>query len=141
VAAARGTRLHWAALAFAVAALLSSWNPLAAPFGLVVGISAMLIAIRASVAGGRRPVWVTALSVALIAAVGSAVVLARTAGVGRKAEAGEIVSTPSAAEVGAELDAAAARTRPARERATKELNGVAPSPGSAQPSGAKPRNR
>ncbi len=136
--AERKNRLHWAALAFAAAAAFSCWNPLAAPFGLVVGIAAAGLALRASVVGGRRPVWVAALSLALVAAVGSAVVLARTAGVGRKAASGTIVSAPSQAEVDQQLDAAAARTREARERATKELNGVAPAPNGTQPSG---RNR
>jgi hypothetical protein len=136
--AERKTRLHWVALAFASAAVFSCWNPLAAPFGLVVGIAAAVLALRASVVGHHRPIWVTALSLALVAAVGSAVVLARTAGVGRKTAAGTVVPAPSQAEVDQQLDAAEARTRAARERATKELGGVAPAPSGTQP---RPPNR
>ncbi len=135
---AAGTRLPWAALAFAIAALLSAWNPLAAPFGLVVGIAAALIALRASVRGGRRPVWVAALGISLVAAVGSAVVLARTAGVGRKPHDAAIVATPPAGDVARDLDAAAERTRSARERAKSELEAIEPKGGGEPP---RPRKR
>jgi hypothetical protein len=132
------TRLHWAALAFATAALLSAWNPLAAPFGLVVGIAAALIALRAGARGARRPAWVTALALSLLAALGSALVLARTAGVGRPSADRTIVPAPSQAEIDRELDAAAQQTAPSRARARSELDSVAPeSPVSKPP----PRKR
>ena len=40
-------RLAWAALGFGLAALASSWNPAAAPFGLAVGLAAAVLAVRA----------------------------------------------------------------------------------------------
>jgi hypothetical protein len=116
---AAGRRLPLAALGFALAAAASSWNPLSAPFGLVVGLVAAVLAIRALAAHGSRPVAGTALAVALGAAIGSAWVLALTAGVSR--DQGEVVvPAPSPAEVKRELDAAAERARAARERAEAE---------------------
>ena len=121
-----GTRLHWAALAFAIAALLSAWNPLAAPFGLVVGVAAVLIALRAGARGAPRPMWVSAFTIALLAALGSAFVLARTAGIGRSSGALPIVPAPSPAEVEHDLGAAAEQTAPSRARARSELESAAP---------------
>lgn len=132
------TRLHWAALGFAIAALLSAWNPLAAPFGLVVGVVAALIALRAWARGARRPVWVAALGISLVAALGSALVLARTAGIGRPPAERTIVPAPSQAEVDRDLGAAAQETAPSRARARSELDSVAPE---SPPSAPQPRKR
>jgi hypothetical protein len=116
---AAGRRLPFAALGFAVAAALSAWNPLSAPFGLLVGLVAAALSLRALTLPTRRRWSVAALVVALGAAVGSAFVLALTAGVVR--DTGEVVvSAPSPDEVTKELDAAEARTRAARERAEAE---------------------
>jgi hypothetical protein len=117
-------RLPFAALGFAIAAALSSWNPLSAPFGVVVGLAAAVLALRASLVRERRAVSLTALSVALAAAIASGFVLARTAGVGRRGPGETIVTAPSGDEVKAELDEAAERTRAARERASRELQNV-----------------
>src|SRR5512141_2910845 len=110
------SRLAVAAVAFALAAALSSWNPLAAPFGVVVGLAAIIIAGRALQQGGRR--WLSAL--ALVLAVGavaaSGLVLALTAGVGREPTGGALVQAPAPAEARRALDEAADRTRAARER-------------------------
>jgi hypothetical protein len=133
-----GTRLHWVALAFAIAALLSAWNPLAAPFGLVVGLSAALVALRAGARGARRPAWVPAFALALLAAVGSAFVLAHSAGIGRSSAPGAVVPTPAPSEVERELDTSAKRTAPSRARARSELDRVAPEGPAAAP---RPRNR
>jgi hypothetical protein len=117
-------RLPFAALGFAIAAALSSWNPLSAPFGVVVGLAAAVLALRASVVPVRRPVALTALCVALAAAIVSGFILARTAGVGRRGPVESIVTAPSGEEVEAELDQAAERTRAARERASRELQAI-----------------
>jgi hypothetical protein len=114
-------RLPFAALGFAIAAALSSWNPLSAPFGVVVGLGAAALALRASVVPKRRPVALAALCLALGAAIVSGVILARTAGIGRRGPGQSIVTAPSGEEVKAELDRAAERTREARERASREL--------------------
>jgi hypothetical protein len=121
-------RLAWASLGFALAALASSWNPAAAPFGLAVGLGAAFVAGRALLAGGRRGVAVAGLVGALLAVAGSLLVLALTAGVGRQGGQESLVPQPPPAEVNRTLDEAAARTREARERATGELERVAPAP-------------
>jgi hypothetical protein len=120
------SRLPIAALAFGVAAAFSSWNPLGAPFGLVVGLAAAVIALRASARGGRKLLWVGALVVSLAAVAVSALTLARTAGVGRRPDEQTIVSVPDRAQIDAQLDAAEEKTRAARERATKELDALEP---------------
>lgn len=121
-------RLAWAALGFGLAALASSWNPAAAPFGLATGLGAAVVAVRALRAGGRRKVAAAGLACAVAAVAVAGLVLALTAGVGRQAGQGTLVPQPSAAEVGAALDEAAARSREARERAAAELERVAPAP-------------
>src|SRR5512142_2779631 len=110
-------------MAFALAAALSSWNPLAAPFGLVVGLAAALIAARALQRGGRRWVASAALALALTAVAASAVVLALTAGVGREG-GGAVVDAPRPEEATRQLDEARDRTRAARDRAREELGKV-----------------
>jgi hypothetical protein len=126
----KGRLLAWAALGFALAAALSAWNPVAAPFGLLVGLAAAVLALRALRLGGRRKLASLALVIALAAASGSAVVLALTAGVGRELGGEPVVSGPSREEAAGLLDQAAAGTRAARERARDELGkaeGGAPS--------------
>jgi hypothetical protein len=122
-----GPRLAWAALGFGLAALASSWNPAAAPFGLAVGLAAAVLAVRALRAGGRRLASALGLAAALTAVIISLVVLALTAGVGRGGEAA-LVSQPSQGEASRTLDEAAARSREARERARGELDRLVPSP-------------
>ncbi len=123
MAAARN-RLPFAALGFAVAAALSSWNPLAAPFGLVVGISSAVLSARALRRPGRRRIAAVALAVSALAVVASAIVLALTAGVGRELRGASVVQAPGREDVAAELDQAAERTRAARERARSELDAL-----------------
>jgi len=125
----RRSRLPSAALGFAVAAALSSWNPLSAPFGAVVGLGALVLAVRALRRGGARALSLGALALSLAAVAASALVLALTAGVGRELRGDPIVPVPQRDDVAAELDAAAARTRPARERARAELEALDPSKG------------
>jgi hypothetical protein len=132
--AAERSRLPFAALGFAVAAAFSSWNPLAAPFGLVVGLAAVVLSLRALAGPGRRAVAASALAVSLVAAVGSAVVIALTAGVGHELGGTPVVPAPGREDVARELDEAAERTRAGRERARKELESLEPAPaGSAGP--------
>lgn len=118
---ATGRRAAVAAAGFGLAALLSSWNPLAAPFGLVVGLVAAALSVRALVRGAHRPTAAVGLVLSLVAVGASGVVLALTAGLGRDPAGEPVVPGPTAAEVAAELDDASARTREARERARREL--------------------
>jgi hypothetical protein len=114
-------RLPLAALGFAVAAALSSWNPLSAPFGVIVGLAAAVLAVRALVEGSSRPAAATALCLSLAAASVSGIVLARTAGLGRRGPGEHIVAVPGGEGLEAQLDAAAERTRASREGAQREL--------------------
>lgn len=118
------SRLAFGAVAFALAAALSSWNPLAAPFGLVVGLVSAAISLRALRAGGRRVLAGAALVLSLGAVAVSGVVLALTTGVGRDLAGGAVVDAPAPADAEKQLDAAAARTQEARERARAELDKV-----------------
>lgn len=129
MAGAERSRLPFAALGFAAAAALSSWNPLSAPLGLVVGAAALVLALRSLRRGGRRLVSLGALALSFAAVVASALVLALTAGVGRELGGEPVVPVPRRADVNAELDAAAERTRPARERARSELEALDGKPG------------
>jgi membrane glycosyltransferase len=114
-------RLPLAALGFAIAAALSSWTPLAAPFGIVVGLGAVVLSVRALRSGARRRAALVAVAVAGLAIVSSVLVLALTAGVGRELRGTPVVLTPGGADAASELDEAAQRTRAARERARAEL--------------------
>lgn len=116
--------MPFAAIGFAAAAALSSWNPLSAPFGLLVGAAALVLAARALRQGGRRAVSAVALALSIGAVVASALVLALTAGVGRELGGEPVVPVPARADVNADLDAAKERTRPARERARSELDAL-----------------
>jgi hypothetical protein len=123
VAAAQG-RLAFAALGFGLAAAFACWNPLAAPFGLVVGVAAAVISVRALRRGARRPVAAAGLALSILAVGASALVIGLTAGLGRDPVGDPVVSGPSREEATRTLDAAAERTREARERARRELEGV-----------------
>jgi hypothetical protein len=122
--AERRSRLPFAALGFATAAALSSWNPLSAPFGLVVGLASIALAARALWRGGARLAAGGALALSIGAVVASALVLALTAGIGRELRGEPIVPVPGRDTVKQELDAAGERTRPARERARSELEAL-----------------
>jgi hypothetical protein len=134
-----------AALAFALAALASCWHPLAAPFGLVVGIAAAVLALRALRASRpRRRLPLVGLGIATVAAVASGVVLALTAGaVGIELPGEPVVKGRTQAELERVLGEEAERTRDRRERALRELErgpggasrsqGGAPAPGTAGP--------
>jgi hypothetical protein len=117
-------RPAWIALAFALAALVASWSPLAAPFGLLTGLGALVLAVRARREGGR--IALTALALALLATVASAWVLARTAGVGRSVDDTPRIPAHGDRETSKALDAAAEQSRAARERAEKQVD---PAPG------------
>lgn len=116
--------LPWLALGFSVAAACSSWNPLSAPFGLVVGLASLVLGARAlRVAGARRPA-AAAIVLSAAAIVASVLVLSLTAGVGRDLAGSEIVPAPARGETSRRLDEGGARTRPARERAKGELDSL-----------------
>jgi hypothetical protein len=127
------SRLPFVALGFAVAAALSSWNPLAAPFGLVVGLGATILSARALRRPARRLVSAAALAASLVAVVASVVVLGLTAGLGRELGGTPVVPAPAREDVASELDQAAERTRAARERARRELEALEPAPPSRPP--------
>jgi hypothetical protein len=131
-----GRRPAVAAAGFGLAAALSAWNPLSAPFGLVVGLAAGALSLRALLGGGARRVASAGLGLSLIAIAVSAVVLARTAGLGREPAGEAVVPGRPQAEVAAELDAAAARTRDARERARRELEATGGAAGERRPDAA-----
>jgi hypothetical protein len=117
-----------AALGFAAAAALSSWNPLSAPFGLAVGLAALALGVRALRGGYGRKASAGAVALASAAVVASALVLALTAGVGRDLGGEPVVAVPPGV-ARQDLDAAAERTRAARERARKELDALEPAGG------------
>jgi hypothetical protein len=121
---ARRGRLAAAATGFALAAAFASWNPLAAPFGLAVGIAAGVLSLRAMRRGERRLLAATGLAVSLLAVAASALVLALTAGVGRDPAGDPVVAGPKREEAQRQLGEAGERTRAARERAQEELSGV-----------------
>lgn len=144
--AARRSRLPVAALGFAAAAAISSWNPLSAPFGLVVGLATIVLAARALWKGGARVLAGAALALSIGAVVASGLVLALTAGLGRELRGEPIVPAPAREDVSRDLDAAGERTRPARERARSELEtlegskgGGAPGRTGREPGGKPPR--
>lgn len=114
-------RRAWVAAAFALAAVFSCWNPLAAPFGLLVGLCALVLSIRALSRGAGWRVAAVGLLLSLMAVVVSGLVLALTAGVGREPTGEPVVAGPPAAEVARQLDAAEEQTRAARGRARAEL--------------------
>jgi len=120
-------RLPRAALGFGVAAALSSWTPLSAPFGVIVGVAALLIAARAFARGDRRVLAGAAAAVSFAAIAVSVVVLGLTAGVGRELGGTPVVQPPGRADVAARLDEADERTRASRERARAELDALEPS--------------
>jgi hypothetical protein len=125
---AREGRPAKVALAFAIAAAVACWNPVSAPFGLVVGIAAIALSARALARSPARRVAWAGLVVAALAAVASAAELALTAGLGRAGEGTPVVAAPSGAEVKGALDRAEAESAQARERARKELDALGGGP-------------
>jgi hypothetical protein len=124
-ASAGAGRLGWAALAFGLAALAAAWSPVSASVGLVVGLAAGGLSLGALRGPGRRSLALAALVTSLAASGLAALVLARTAGVGRGEAGPALVPQPSPSEVRAALDAAATTTRSARARAADELDRLA----------------
>ena len=131
-------RLPFAALGFGLAALLSSWSPLSAPFGAIVGVVSLLLSVRALRRAERRRVPAAAVAISFAAVVASAVVLALTAGVGRELGGAPVVQAPSREQVQRELDQAAERTRASRERARKELDALGAPPAGEPARDARP---
>ncbi|MBI5067444.1 MAG: hypothetical protein HZB56_04330 [Deltaproteobacteria bacterium] len=132
-------KLAWVGLALAAAALLSSWNPFAAPFGLILGVASgglglWLLRRRR----GSRPAAAGALTLGALAALVSALVLWLGAGAVTAELTGEpVVKARTAAEAGALLDAARAASDPVRQRARKELEAAAAGAGGAPAESAK----
>jgi hypothetical protein len=129
-----------AALGFALAAVAASWNVMAAPLGLVVGIGAAALASRALRRSPRKRVPGLALALALFAVIASAAVLAVTAGaVGTELPGEPVLEARSPQELKRVLDEAGQRTRAERERARGELDrlGGAGQGGSGAPPGGR----
>jgi predicted PurR-regulated permease PerM len=117
------SRLSAVALGFALAALLSAWNPLSAPIGFAVALAAAVLAGRALQKNRpRRVVACAALGVSLGSAVLAALVLVLAAGsLSAGLKAGDVVLARPVGQVDALLDEAAKRTAAERARAEKEL--------------------
>jgi hypothetical protein len=131
------------ALAFAIAAVLSAWNPLAAPFGLVVGIAAAALGVRALVrrVPGRH-LAIAAVVLGVVATVGSVAVLALTTGVGVDLPSGEaVVRGRTVEELDKTLGEAGERTRAERERAARELERLTGERPDRPDAGAPPQRR
>lgn len=127
-------RLPFAALGFGIAAALCSWNPLSAPFGVLVGVVSLVLSVRALArARAHRRVATAAAAVSFLAVVASGTVIALTAGVGRDLRGTPVVAAPAREEVSSELDRAAERTQAARNRAHSELDRLEPPPASGPP--------
>ena len=128
------------ALGFALAALACCWNPVAAPFGAIVGLGAMIVAGLAvrRAERGRRALAVAALAMATLAVLGSAVAFLRTAGAVSADLPGEpVVKSRTAAELDQVLAGAAERTRARREEAARQLDAATPDGGRTER--ARPR--
>ena len=122
----RGGRRGAIALCFAVAAAVSCWNVMAAPFGLVVGIASVWLSIRALRGASARRIPALALAVAVAASLASGWVVAVTAGaVGTDLPGEPVVKGRTQAELDELLSQAAERTRARRERASHELEAMA----------------
>ncbi len=127
-------KLVWAWLGLSIAALLSSWNPFAAPAGLVLGLASGalgLVTLRRR--RGNRQAAAAALALGALATVVSGLVLALTAG----AVTGELTGEPvvkgrTAPEASTLLDAARAASDPARQRARAELDTALSGAGAAR---------
>jgi hypothetical protein len=138
----RRDRLPLAALGFGIAAALSSWNALSAPFGVIVGVVALLLAVRAfRRAEEHRLVAGIAVAVSFAAVAASGLVLALAAGVGRELRGPPVVRAPAREEVSGELDQADERTRASRERAKSELDRLEPPTQAAPPRGGAAKSR
>ncbi len=120
---ASGGRLAGWSLGLAAAAALASWNPFAAPLGLLVGLSAAALAVAAlRRPAARRALAVPALVLGVGAVVASGAVLLLTAGAVTTELPGEpVVRGRSDAEAAALLDRAAKETEVSRRRARREL--------------------
>jgi len=120
-------KLAWAWLVLSVAALLSAWNPFAAPAGLLLGLASGALGLWSlRRRRGNRVAAASALALGALAAVVSGLVLAFTAGAVTSELTGEpVVKGRSAAEASALLDDARAASDPARQRARQQLDSAA----------------
>ncbi len=110
------------AVVFALAAAFACWNPVSAPFAIVVGVGAAILAWRARRRGARPVLAWSALALGLLAAIAGGALLGFTGKeVLTELPGRPVVTGRSLDEVSKALDDAAARTRDERERARKEL--------------------
>lgn len=132
-------RQGWLALVFGIAAVAACWNPIAAPFGLVVGVVAIVLALRARRSRGRR-LALAALALSAVATVASIVVLVSTAGVVSVELPGEpVVKGRTQAELDQVLSESEERTRARREQAIRELDALGGAPDAGSPAAARGR--
>lgn len=120
----RSRRRGVVALVFALAAAAACWNVIAAPLGLVVGLAATVLSVRAlRRSPPPRRVPLVSLVVAVVASLTSAIVIGLTAGaVGIELPGEPVVKGRTQAELDEVLSQAAERTRVKRERARRELD-------------------
>ncbi len=134
-------RRRWSLVALAAAALVACWNPVAAPFGLVVGfVTAVLAVLALRRARDARRLATAALAMSVVAVIASVVVLALTTGGVEVDLGGEpVVKGRSPAELDQVLSEAAGRTKERRDRAVQELDAQRGRSGAAGPgTGAAP---
>ncbi len=112
------------ALMLAIAAFLACWNPLAAPFGLGLGVAGLVLAARAVARGAPRRRAVTALLLSVASAAASVIVLALSAGSLGAMKGEPVVQARTAAELESSLKDMANRTASERARANEELSRV-----------------
>ena len=124
------------ALVAALVAAACSWNALAAPFAVLTGLGAVVLAVNALRRGGRRATPVAALLLAVLGAAAGVLVLGAAAGVGVGPEGELGVEPRSPADLRRALDEAASSSRAARARAAAELERLPPR---APPGGAPAR--
>jgi hypothetical protein len=111
----------------AAASLLSSWNQISAPAGLLVGLAVSGLCIVERRRRGAFDRWTGAgLALALAGVLASALVLATLAGGTQRPGGAPIVDEVPSEGREEQLRRAAERTRPARDAARDELDRLEP---------------
>jgi hypothetical protein len=111
----------------AAASLLSAWNQISAPAGLLVGVGVAALSLLDRWRRGAFTRWTAAaLAVALMGVLTSALVLATLAGGAQRPGGPPIVDEVPSEGREEQLRRAAERTRPARDAARRELDRLEP---------------
>jgi hypothetical protein len=111
----------------AAASLLSSWNQVSAPAGLLVGVGVSALSLLERRRHGAFTRWTgAALALALLGALASALVLGTLAGGAQRPAGPSIVDEVPSEGREEQLRRAEERTRPARDAARRELDRLEP---------------